>query len=180
MADAPDLTGAEIADFMAAAIEEADQAAAMGEVPIGAVLVHDHQIIARAHNRRESDQSAVRHAELMAIEKGNEALHSWRLEDCALFVTLEPCLMCAGAILNARVPAVYFGAKDPKAGAVSSLYHVFQDDRLNHQVQVIAGVRAAEAKSQLQNFFRAIRKRKKEAKAQRQALAPLVDKNQTK
>ncbi|GAO99193.1 tRNA adenosine(34) deaminase TadA [Fructobacillus ficulneus] len=161
MAEIPDLTSQEVAHFMDLALEEARKAEAIGEVPIGAVLVKDGQVIARGSNRREIDQEASSHAELLAINEANQTLKTWRLENTALFVTLEPCLMCAGAIINARIPLVYYGAKDAKAGAVSSLYHVFDDDRLNHQVKTYVGIKADESKSLLKNFFQNIRAQQK-------------------
>ncbi|MBS9336931.1 tRNA adenosine(34) deaminase TadA [Fructobacillus parabroussonetiae] len=164
MASVPTLSSTDIKTFMTAALEEAKKAGARGEVPIGAVIVKDGEIIASTGNRREEDQKTDAHAEMHAILAANEKLGSWRLEDTALFVTLEPCLMCAGAILNARIPLVYFGAQDKKAGAVTSLYSVFDDDRLNHQVKVIPGVLKDESAALLKDFFRGLRAKQKAKK----------------
>lgn len=150
--------------FMAAALVEARQAAILNEVPIGAVVVKDNQIIGRGHNMREHFQDVTYHAEMLAIMEACERLHSWRLEDCDLYVTLEPCIMCSGAIINARIANLYYGAADPKAGAVDSLYHLLDDSRLNHQVRVESGIMQAECSQVLRDFFRAIRRRKKAAR----------------
>lgn len=153
--------------YMRAAIGEARQAQLMGEVPIGAVVVHDGQIIGRGHNMRERFQDVTYHAEMLAIMEACTRLQSWRLEDCDLYVTLEPCIMCSGAIINARIKNVYYGAPDPKAGAVDSLYHLLGDERLNHQVHVESGLLGAECSQMLKNFFRAIRQKKKRARQKR-------------
>ncbi len=129
--------------FMRLALREAEQACAETEVPIGAVIVHGERVIAAAHNQREQLRDPTAHAEMIAITQAAEARGDWRLEQCMLYVTLEPCPMCAGAILQARIPVVVFGANDPKAGAVSSLYHLLDDPRLNHRCEVIPGVLAA-------------------------------------
>ncbi|KRK99938.1 CMP dCMP deaminase zinc-binding protein [Secundilactobacillus odoratitofui DSM 19909 = JCM 15043] len=156
--------------FMRAALLEAKKAALIGEVPIGAVVVHDNEIIGRGHNLREHSQLAVDHAEMMAIEEANQVLNSWRLVDCTLYVTLEPCIMCSGGIVNSRLKRVVFGARDPKAGAVSTLYRLLNDQRLNHQVEVTEGVLAADASQQLKAFFKAARKRRKLQKQQSKRL----------
>ncbi|WP_278588287.1 tRNA adenosine(34) deaminase TadA [Limosilactobacillus pontis] len=155
--------------YMRAAIVEAHQAQLLGEVPIGAVIVHDGKIIARGHNMREKFQDVTYHAEMLAIMEACAAMGSWRLEDCDLYVTLEPCIMCSGAIVNARIKNVYYGAKDPKAGAVDSLYHLLNDQRLNHQVHVESGILGTQCSQMLKDFFRAIRKRKKLARKKRRA-----------
>lgn len=155
--------------FMREAIAEAQQAAVLNEVPIGAVVVKDGQVIGRGHNMREHFQDVTYHAEMLAIMEACERLHSWRLEDCDLYVTLEPCIMCSGAIINARIANVYYGAPDPKAGAVDSLYHLLIDTRLNHQVNVTSGVLQEKCSQMLKNFFRAIRQRKKAARKKRRA-----------
>ncbi|MDF7627137.1 tRNA adenosine(34) deaminase TadA [Lactobacillaceae bacterium L1_55_11] len=165
MAQIPEFSADQVQAFMDEALVEARRAGELGEVPIGAVVVYNNQVIARGHNLRETDQLATAHAEILAIEAANRALGSWRLENTALFVTLEPCIMCAGAIINARIPAVYFGAVDPKAGATVSLYQLLADQRLNHQVQVVSGVAAEESGALLQDFFRQIRAARKAAKA---------------
>src|SRR5690606_33049488 len=118
-------------------LQEAQRAAEEGEVPIGAVIVHDSQVVASAHNQREQLRDPTAHAEMIAITQAAEALGSWRLLDCTLYVTLEPCPMCAGAIVQARIPWVVYAAADPKAGAVDTLYRLLSDARLNHQAQVI-------------------------------------------
>ncbi len=155
--------------YMRAAIREAHQAELLGEVPIGAVVVHRGQIIGRGHNMREKFQDATYHAEMLAIMEACTTLGSWRLEDCDLYVTLEPCIMCSGAIINARLKNLYYGAQDPKAGAVDSLYHLLGDQRLNHQVNVHSGLLGDECGQLLRNFFRAIRKRRKAARKKRRA-----------
>ena len=162
MAKVPTFSEQQIDYFMQEALNEAKLAGDEGEVPIGAVIVFENQIIARAHNHRERDQLATAHAELIAIERANQALKSWRLEDTALFVTLEPCIMCAGAIINARVPAVYYGAQDAKGGATQSLYHLLEDQRLNHRAFVQSDVRAKESSLLLQQFFAKIRAKRKQ------------------
>ncbi|WP_282021145.1 tRNA adenosine(34) deaminase TadA [Planomicrobium okeanokoites] len=150
--------------YMKLAIEEANQAAAKGEVPIGAVIVRDGEVIARAHNLRETTQNAVTHAELLAIQQACEELGSWRLENTILYVTLEPCPMCAGAILQSRIPRVVYGARDVKAGSVDSLYRLLNDERFNHQCEVKENVLADECGGLLTQFFRALREKKKKRK----------------
>jgi len=145
------------AAFMAEALAEAKAAGAAGEVPIGAVVVHDGKVIARAGNTREGAQDPFGHAELTAMRAAAAALGSWRLTGCTLYVTLEPCAMCAGAIVLARVDRVVYGATDPKAGAVGSLYDLPADPRLNHRPVVQAGVLAEECGELLRAFFRARR-----------------------
>lgn len=155
--------------MMEAALAEARQAGILNEVPIGAVVVKDGQIIGRGHNMREHFQDVTYHAEMLAIMEACAALHSWRLEGCDLYVTLEPCIMCSGAIINARINNVYYGAKDPKAGAVDSLYHLLGDSRLNHQVNVTSGLLQDECSQLLKDFFRAIRKRRNAARKKRRS-----------
>jgi len=138
---------------MRAALREAMEAARKGEVPVGAVVVHGGRIIGRGHNQREMLKDPTAHAEMIAITQAAAALESWRLEDATLYVTLEPCLMCAGAIVNARIRRVVYGAADPKAGACGSLYQVGLDARLNHRFELTAGVLAAESTALLQEFF---------------------------
>ncbi|MDN4495422.1 tRNA adenosine(34) deaminase TadA [Ureibacillus aquaedulcis] len=157
--------------YMLEAVEEAKKAQALGEVPIGAVIVYKDEIIGRAHNLRETSQNAVTHAELMAIQQACEVIGSWRLEETTLYVTLEPCPMCAGAILQSRVPRVVYGARDLKAGCVDSLYRLLNDSRFNHECEVTEGVLADECGEMLTSFFRAIRKRKKAEKLERKRLA---------
>lgn len=150
--------------FMRQALQEAHKAAVLGEVPIGAVLVYDNEVIARAHNLRETTQNAVTHAELIAIQQGCADIGSWRLENTTLYVTLEPCPMCAGAILQSRIPRVVYGARDVKAGCVDSLYRLLNDARFNHECEVIEGVLADECGQILTDFFKTLRARKKSMK----------------
>jgi len=139
---------------MGMALEEADLAADADEVPIGAVIVSFQRgVIARAHNQREMLHDPTAHAEMIAITQAAQALRSWRLENCALYVTLEPCPMCAGAIVQARLPLVVYGAADPKAGACDTLYRITSDSRLNHRAQVIGGVLADRCGAVLSGFF---------------------------
>jgi tRNA(adenine34) deaminase len=155
--------------FMNEAIKEAKKAEALKEVPIGAVLVRGGEIISRAHNLRESNQNAIAHAELLAIDKACREVGSWRLEESTLYVTLEPCPMCAGAIILSRVKRVVYGASDPKGGCVGTLMNLLQDERFNHQCEVTKGVLEAECGQLLSNFFRSIRDRKKCEKQLRNA-----------
>jgi tRNA(adenine34) deaminase len=141
-------------EAMGLALEEAAAAATAGDVPVGAlVLGPDGEVLARRHNERELRRDPVAHAELLAIQDAATALGDWRLTGCTVVVTLEPCPMCAGALLAARVGRVVFGAADPKAGATGSLYNLCADPRLNHEVEVVAGVRADECSAQLSAFF---------------------------
>lgn len=144
-------------NFMAAALEQARLAAKAGEAPIGAVIVRCGEVLSAAHNRRILDADPTAHAELLAIRQAARALGDWRLEGCTLYVTLEPCCMCAGAIVLARLPLLVYGAADPKAGAVRSLYQLCSDPRLNHRAEIIAGVREQECGAILTDFFRAQR-----------------------
>ncbi|NCA11519.1 nucleoside deaminase [bacterium] len=143
--------------WMRLALDEARAAAAEDEVPVGAIVVASGRVIASAHNQREQLADPTAHAEMIALTQASAQLGSWRLEGCALYVTLEPCPMCAGAILQARVPVVIWGAADPKAGAVESLYRLFEDPRLNHRVEHTGRVLAAECGAILSDFFRAKR-----------------------
>lgn len=140
--------------LMAEALAEARKAAAVGEVPVGALVVREGRVIARAHNLRQALADPTAHAERLALALAGGALGTWRLEACTLFVTLEPCPMCAGAIVLARLPRLVFGAHDPKAGACRSLYRLVDDPRFNHRVAVTAGVLAAESAALLSQFFR--------------------------
>ncbi|AXI00691.1 nucleoside deaminase [Sporosarcina sp. PTS2304] len=150
--------------YMKLAIKEAEKAADLAEVPIGAVIVHDGTVIARAHNLRETTQNALTHAELSAIQSACEQIGSWRLENTVLYVTLEPCPMCAGAILQSRIPRVVYGARDPKGGCVHTLYQLLNDSRFNHECEVTEGVLADECGQLLTTFFRSLRMNKKSAK----------------
>lgn len=150
--------------WMNRAIELAEQAAAIGEVPIGAIVVKDNQIIGQAYNLREKTMRATAHAELMAIEDANQRSNAWRLEGASLYVTLEPCPMCAGAIINARLKEVIYGASDPKAGCAGSLCNLLEDTRFNHQPQVISGIHTEKTGQLLSDFFQNLRQTKKSYK----------------
>jgi tRNA(adenine34) deaminase len=139
--------------WMKLALAEAELAFGEEEVPVGAVILHQGRIIARAHNQREQLRDPTAHAEMVAITQAAAARQSWRLDDCTLYVTMEPCPMCAGAIVQARIPLLVYGAADPKAGAVHSLYHLLDDDRLNHRCAVVAGVLAEPCGQIVSRFF---------------------------
>ncbi|KGR88197.1 tRNA adenosine(34) deaminase TadA [Lysinibacillus odysseyi] len=156
--------------FMHLALEEAKKAGNLGEVPIGAIIVHKGEVIASASNLRETTQNAVTHAELMAIQQACEKIGSWRLEETTLYVTLEPCPMCAGAILQSRIPRIVYGARDMKAGCVDSLYRLLNDPRFNHECEITEGVLVEECGQILTDFFRALRERKKAEKKARKTL----------
>ncbi|MDO8445637.1 MAG: tRNA adenosine(34) deaminase TadA [Deltaproteobacteria bacterium] len=144
--------------FMKLALSEAEKAGGKGEVPIGAVIVTDGRVIARGHNLRESKNDPTAHAEMIAVRKAAKKLNSWRLINSTLYVTVEPCVMCIGAIVLARIPRLVFGCLDPKGGAVGSLYDISNDKRLNHRVEVRSGVMAEEAQVLLKDFFKKLRK----------------------
>ncbi|MFS0865613.1 tRNA adenosine(34) deaminase TadA [Fredinandcohnia sp. 179-A 10B2 NHS] len=148
-------------DYMRLAIEEAKKAEAFDEVPIGAVIVLEDEIIGAAHNLRETEQRSIAHAELLAIDEACKKIGSWRLEEATLYVTLEPCPMCAGAIVLSRVKRVVYGAADPKGGCAGTLMNLLQEHRFNHQTDVVAGVLEEECSSLLSSFFKKIRERKK-------------------
>ena len=150
--------------YMAQAIRQAKKAAAIDEVPIGCVIVHEDKIIARGYNRRNVDSSTLAHAEIMAIKKASKKLGDWRLEECTMYVTLEPCPMCAGAIVQARIPKVVIGAMNPKAGCAGSIIDMFQVKQFNHQVEAEHGVLEEECRIMMKEFFKNLRKRKKEEK----------------
>lgn len=145
--------------YMRLAIDEARLASARGEVPIAAILVGNDKILAQAHNFRELWQDPTAHAEMIAIREAATKLGTWRLTDTTLYVTLEPCTMCAGAIVLARIPRLVFAAPDPKAGACGSLFNITQDERLNHRVEVASRVLEPESQELLQSFFRSLRER---------------------
>lgn len=149
--------------FMGLALSQAKKAAALLEVPVGAVVVLDGKVIARGHNKKESAKNAVGHAEIEAIAKACKKTHSWRLHDCALYVTLEPCAMCAGAILNARLGRVIYGAKDEKTGALGSVFDLFSYP-VNHRPEITFGVRRSECEALLSGFFVKLRELKKNRK----------------
>ena len=147
---------------MRVALDEADKGAADGEVPVGAVVVCDSEIIGRGHNRREKQHSPLAHAELLAIEQASRHLGHWRLSRCQLYVTLEPCVMCVGAIVQARMGRLVFGCLDPKGGAVESLYQLCNDSRLNHRLPVTGGILAEDCSTILGDFFKRLRQRKRD------------------
>lgn len=151
-------------NFMREALKEAEIALAHDEIPIGCVLVKEGHIIGRGHNAREDLQRAIMHAEMMAIEEANQLEGNWRLLDTTLFVTIEPCVMCSGAIGLARIPQVVYGAKNQKFGAAGSLYDILTDERLNHRVQVETGILEQECAQIMQDFFRQRRQKAKEVK----------------
>lgn len=147
--------------WMERALAEAAKAGARNEVPIGCVIVREGKVIARGHNLRESSQDPAAHAELLAIRKAARKTGSWRLLNTTLYVTLEPCLMCMGAIILSRIPVVVFGCFDPKGGAAGSLYDLSDDPRLNHRVQLVPGISEADCSALLSNFFAELRQRKR-------------------
>lgn len=150
--------------WMTAALEEAKKALAFDETPVGAVIVKDGKIIGRGYNRVETFTDPTAHAEIIAIGAAAEATGYERLEGCVMYVTLEPCPMCAGAIVLARIPTLVFGATDPKAGACGSLYDICRDGRMNHSVEVISGILETECSSLLKDFFKRIREKKRESR----------------
>jgi tRNA(adenine34) deaminase len=147
--------------WMQVAIEEAEKARKIGEVPIGAVVVRNGEIIGRGHNLRETAKDPTLHAEMIAIRQAAERLGGWRLIGCSLYVTLEPCPMCAGAIVQSRIEKVVYGAADPKAGCAGTLMNLLEDERFNHQAEVIPGVMAEQCGSLLTQFFRELRERRR-------------------
>lgn len=149
---------------MKMAIAEAEKARTINEVPIGAIVVLDGEVIGAAHNLRETKQNAVAHAELLAIQAACEKVGTWRLEDAELYVTLEPCAMCSGAIVLSRVKKVVYGAKDPKGGCAGSLMNLLEEERFNHQCEVRSGVLENECSILLKDFFKSLRQRKKMGK----------------
>ena len=149
------------AGFMKEALKQAKKAAALGEVPIGCVIVYDGKIIGRGYNRRNTDKSSLAHAEITAIRRAGKVIGDWRLEDCTLYVTLEPCQMCAGAIVQARIPEVIIGCMNPKAGCAGSIYNMLQEPAFNHQVRLLKGVCEEECSILLKTFFKGLRQRLK-------------------
>lgn len=148
--------------YMGLAIEQAEKAAEMGEIPIGAVLVHEGQVIAAAHNLRETNHDATAHAEVLVIRQANELLKRWRLSGCQLFVTVEPCPMCSGAIVNSRIDRVVYGCPDVKAGGAESIFNIITNPNLNHCAQVTAGVREEECAQVMKSFFKRRRQENKQ------------------
>ncbi len=147
-------------NFMKEALKEAEKAYNKDEVPVGCVIVKDGKIIARAHNLKESKNDTTNHAEILAIHKASKKLQSWRLIDCDMYVTLEPCTMCAGAIINARIRKLYFGAKDEKTGAVGSVFNLLEDYTFNNKVDYEEGIMQKECEDILKKFFKELRKRR--------------------
>ena len=143
--------------FMKAALKEAKKAYDKLEVPVGAVIVKDRKIIARAHNLKETKNDTTKHAEILAIQKASKKLNSWRLIDCEMYVTLEPCSMCAGALINSRIKKVYIGASDQKTGAVGSVFNLLEDYTFNHKVEYEKGVMQEECENILKEFFKKLR-----------------------
>lgn len=152
--------------FMKEAIRQAKKAEAIGDVPIGCVIVRDDRIIARGYNKRNKNKTVLAHAELLAMSKACRKAGDWRLEDCTMYITLEPCQMCAGAIVQARIPRVVIGSMNPKAGCGGSILNLLQMKEFNHQVKVTRGVLEEECSEMLSAFFRKLRQKKKEKKAE--------------
>ena len=147
--------------YMRQALKEAEKAYKKLEIPVGAIIVKDGKIIARAHNQKETKTDTTKHAEILAIQKASKKLNSWRLLDCEMYVTLEPCTMCAGAMINARIKKVHIGTMDEKTGAAGSVLNLFEDYKFNHTVQVEKGILKQECEDILKKFFKELRKMKK-------------------
>ncbi len=145
--------------YMREAIRQAKKAEKIGDVPIGCVIVYEGKIIARGYNRRNKDKTTLAHAELVAIKKASKVLGDWRLEECTMYITLEPCQMCAGAIVQARIPKVIVGCMNPKAGCAGSILDLFHVDKFNHKVDFEYGVMEDECREMMQSFFRKLRKK---------------------
>lgn len=152
--------------YMREAIRQARKAAAIGEVPIGCVIVHEGKVIGRGYNRRVTDQSVLAHAEIIAMKKACKKIGDWRLENCEMYVTLEPCPMCAGAIVQARLPRVVIGCMNPKAGCAGSVLNLFQEKGFNHQVETEVGLLGEECSEMLKTFFKELREKGKQKKIQ--------------
>lgn len=150
--------------YMKEAIRQAKKAAAVGDVPIGCVIVYEGKIIARGYNKRNAKKTTLAHAELLAIAKASKKLGDWRLEDCTMYVTLEPCQMCAGAIIQARIPRVVIGTMNPKAGCAGSVLNLLQVEHFNHQAEIVYDVLKEECSTMLSDFFRQLREKKKQEK----------------
>lgn len=159
---------------MKEALKQAKKAYALGEVPIGCVIVHEGKIIGRGYNRRNTDKNTLAHAEITAINKASKVIGDWRLEECTLYVTLEPCQMCAGAIVQARIPEVVMGCMNPKAGCAGSILNILEMPQFNHQVRVTRGILEADCSQMLKTFFEELRIRNKQEKAARKALSDLT------
>lgn len=147
--------------YMKEALRLAKKAAKLDEVPIGCIIVHENKIIARGYNRRNTDKSTLAHAEIMAIKKASKVLGDWRLEECTMYITLEPCQMCAGAIVQARIPKVVMGTMNVKAGCAGSVINILQMDGFNHKVEIVKGIMEDECKKIMQDFFKELRERKR-------------------
>ena len=160
--------------YMKEALKQAKKAYALREVPIGCVIVHEGKIIGRGYNRRNTDKNTVAHAEITAINKASKVIGDWRLEECTLYVTLEPCQMCAGAIVQARIPEVVMGCMNPKAGCAGSILNILEMPQFNHQVRVTRGILEADCSQMLKTFFEELRIRNKQEKAARKALSDLT------
>ena len=158
--------------YMKEALKQAKKAYALGEVPIGCVIVHEGKIIGRGYNRRNTDKNTLAHAEITAINKASKVIGDWRLEECTLYVTLEPCQMCAGAIVQARIPEVVMGCMNPKAGCAGSILNVLEMPQFNHQVLVTRGVLEQECSSMLKTFFSELRIRNKAERGSRKIAEP--------
>ncbi|MCP1110998.1 tRNA(adenine34) deaminase [Lachnospiraceae bacterium PF1-21] len=143
--------------YMEKALAQAEKAQKLGDVPIGCVIVRDDKIIARGYNRRMADKSALAHAEISAIRKANKKVGDWRLDDCTMYVTLEPCQMCAGAIVQSRMKRVVVGAMNPKAGCAGSIFNLLQEERFNHQVELETGVLGEQCSEMMKKFFKKLR-----------------------
>ena len=159
--------------YMKEALKQAKKAYALGEVPIGCVIVHEGKIIGRGYNRRNTDKNTLAHAEITAINKASKVIGDWRLEECTLYVTLEPCQMCAGAIVQARIPEVVMGCMNPKAGCAGSILNILEMPQFNHQVKVTRGILEAECSQILKTFFEELRIRNKQEKEARKSLSSL-------
>ena len=153
--------------YMKEAIKQAKKALKLKEVPIGCVIVYQDKIIARGYNRRNTDKTTLGHAEITAIKKASRVIGDWRLEDCTIYITLEPCQMCAGAIVQARIPRVVIGSMNPKAGCGGSVLNILQMEQINHRCEVTRGVLEEECSTMLSEFFRKLREKKKQEKAAR-------------
>ena len=147
--------------YMKEAIKQAKKAYSLGEVPIGCVIVHDGRIIARGYNRRKTDKNTLSHAEITAIKRASKVIGDWRLEECTLYVTLEPCQMCAGAIVQARIPKVVMACMNPKAGCAGSVLNILDMPQFNHQVEIVKGIMEQECSDMLKSFFKELRLRNK-------------------
>lgn len=159
--------------YMKEALKQAKKAYALGEVPIGCVIVHQGKIIGRGYNRRNTDKNTLAHAEITAIRKASKSIGDWRLEECTIYITLEPCQMCAGAIIQARIPEVVMGCMNPKAGCGGSLLNILEDPRFNHQAAVTRGILELECSALLKLFFTELRERNKLEKLRKKAAAEM-------